>query len=53
LLLTVVNVDVDVKHACMILEQLQNAEHDVVDVAETWGEKENTEIESEWQYHNR
>ena len=33
---TVVDVDVDVQHAGVVLEQLQDAQHAVVDVAEAW-----------------
>ena len=36
---SVVDVDVDVQHAIVVLEQLQDGQHNVVDVAEAWVEK--------------
>jgi|MDSY01.1.fsa_nt_gb hypothetical protein len=30
---TMVNIDVDVEHACMVLEQFQDRHHDIVHVA--------------------
>jgi hypothetical protein len=32
---TMVDIDINVKHTCMVLEQLENGEHDIVDVAKT------------------